>query len=174
MLYRFHFDLSDIDRSIYQALDFRVAQHPSETMPYLLTRVLAYSLSYQDGLEFSPEGLGNPDAPALQALGQHGTIELWIEIGNPSARKLHKATKAAKNVVVYTYKDPEVLAAEIRANSVHRGSEIQIYCFDSKFLSALERQTGKNNKWSVLYQQGHLDIGMNGADVATDVTRVSV
>ena len=38
--------LSDVDRGVYEALDLRVAQHPSETMRYLLTRLLAYSLSY--------------------------------------------------------------------------------------------------------------------------------
>ena len=53
MLYRFLIELSDIDRSVYKSLDFRVAQHPSEIAPYLLSRVLAYALSYQEGLEFA-------------------------------------------------------------------------------------------------------------------------
>ena len=33
--------LSDVDRGVYEALDLRVAQHPSESMRYLLTRTLA-------------------------------------------------------------------------------------------------------------------------------------
>ncbi len=106
MLYHFQLDLSDVDRGIYESLDFRTVQHPSETGIYLLSRVLAYALSYQEGLEFSPSGLGDPDAPVLRAMGAMGATEIWLEIGNPSARKLHKASKAAKNVIVYTYKNP--------------------------------------------------------------------
>ncbi|MES3037442.1 MAG: YaeQ family protein, partial [Bdellovibrionota bacterium] len=44
-LYRFKIDLSDIERGVYEQLEFRVAQHPSESLVYLLTRVLAYVLN---------------------------------------------------------------------------------------------------------------------------------
>ena len=66
-LFRFRIDLSDVERGIYEALDFRVAMHPSESMPYLLTRTLAYCLNIQEGLEFSPSGLHDPDTPTLTA-----------------------------------------------------------------------------------------------------------
>jgi uncharacterized protein YaeQ len=67
-LYRFRIDLSDVDRGVYETLDFRIAQHPSETTTYLLTRVLAYALNTQPGLEFSSGGLSDPDAPAPKDL----------------------------------------------------------------------------------------------------------
>lgn len=172
MLYRFHIELSDIDRGVYESLDFRLAQHPSETAAYLLSRVLAYALSYQPDLEFSPGGLGDPEAPALRALGAHGNFDLWIEIGNPSSRKLHKATKTAKEVRIYTYKSADVLREQIRVDAVHRGSDIQIYAVDAKFLSGLETRLEKNNHWSVLYQQGRLDVQTGGPIFSTDVTAV--
>lgn len=173
MLYHFQLELSDIDRGIYESLDFRIAQHPSETAPYLLSRTLAYALSYQEGLEFTSGGLNDPDAPALRAMGIHGSINSWIEIGNPSARKLHKASKAAKQVIVYTYKNPEHLIEDIKANDVHRSDEIQIFAFDSKFLEILESYLEKNNRWTVLTQQGHLNVGTNGISIATNVLRIS-
>ena len=49
--------LSDVDRGVYEALDLRVAQHPSESMRYMLTRTLAYCLSYEEGIAFSKGGL---------------------------------------------------------------------------------------------------------------------
>ncbi|NJM09975.1 MAG: YaeQ family protein [Bdellovibrionaceae bacterium] len=158
MLYKFHFDFSDIDRGLYEQLEFRTAQHPSESPAYLLTRALSYALSYRPGLEFSPGGLADPDAPALQCAGAHGAIDLWIEIGNPSNKKMHKASKAAREVVVYTYKNPELLLAQMRTGEIYRAGEIKIYAFDSKFISDLEALLEKNNRWSVLYQQGQLDI----------------
>ncbi len=174
MLYRFRLELSDIDRAVYETLDFRVAQHPSETAPYLLSRILAYALVYKDGLEFTPSGLGDPEAPALWSKGVHGALELWVEIGNPSARKLHKATKAAKQVLVFTYKSAEVLLQEIKSQDVHRAREIQVFAFDPKFLQALEQGLEKNNRWSVLQQQGRLDIDTGTSSFSTEVRKFHV
>lgn len=174
MLYHFQLELSDVDRGVYETLDFRIAQHPSESAPYLLTRALAYALSYQEGLEFSPVGLGDPDAPALLSKTPMGDYNLWIEIGNPSARKLHKAGKAAKTVVIYTYKNPETLVNEIASNDVHRARDLQIFSLDAKFLAALEDVLKKNNRWTLLIQQGHLDVSAGTQDFHTEVKPVSI
>ena len=151
-----------------------MSQHPSEIASYLLTRALAYALSYEEGLEFSAMGLGDPDAPALQKMGLHGSIDLWIEIGNASSRKLHKASKAAKQVVVYTYKNPEVLIADIKANDVHRAQDLKIYAFDEKFITALEKQLEKNNRWSLVVQQGEISLSIGDLSVVTELKELSV
>ncbi len=174
MLYRFNIELSDIDREVYETLDFRVSQHPSEIVSYLLTRVFAYALSYQEGLKFSDEGLSNPDAPGLLLNGKHNSVDLWIEIGNASSRKLHKATKNAKNVEVYTYKNPDVLINDIKSNDVHRAADIKITAFDEKFISALEKKLEKNNRWAVVLQQGQLSVTIGDQSIATEVRKLSV
>lgn len=174
MLYRFEWDLSDIDRNIYETLDFRIAQHPSESVPYLLTRALAYALSYQEGLEFSPAGLSDPDASALQAPGPHGTVALWIEIGNPSSRKLHKASKVSSTVIVYTYKNPNALVEDLRANDVHRAAHLKIYALEADFLNSLESLLTKNNRWSLLVQQGQLSVTIGDTTLITEVVSYSV
>lgn len=174
MLYKFSIELSDVDRAVYETLDFRIAQHPSEIVMYLLCRVLAYALSYEEDLEFSGTGLSDPEAAALKVVSANGTVLLWIEIGNPSAKKLHKATKLAKKVVVYTYKSADVLIADIKNNDVHRAEDIEIYQVDSKFLQSLEKVLDKNNKWSVLHQQGQLDINIGSESFITEIKKVSV
>lgn len=156
---------------MYQTLDFRTAQHPSETLTYLLTRVLAYALSYQDNLVFAPQGLHDPEAPALQAIGVYGAIELWIEVGNPSARKLHKAGKIAEKVLIFTYKNPEILIQEIQTHSVHRQKDLVIFSFDPAFLQKLEGDVQKKNCWNILYQQGQLDIDTGIHQFSTLVKR---
>jgi len=40
-IYNFDIDLADADRQVYETLALRVARHPPESEPYLLTRVLA-------------------------------------------------------------------------------------------------------------------------------------
>jgi uncharacterized protein YaeQ len=131
-------------------------------------------LSYQENLEFSPGGLADPDAPALQAKSLTGEFELWIEIGNPSAKKLHKAAKTAKRVEVYTYKNPELLLKEIAAETVHRSGEIKIFGLDPKFLQNLEEDLQKNNRWSVLHQEGHLDIDTGTKTFSTDLRSLKI
>ena len=167
MLFRFQVELSDIDRGVYESLDFRVAQHPSETHPYLLSRVIAYALSFEAGIEFSAQGLGDPESPAILKYGPHQTVEHWIEIGNPTARKLHKATKTAKRVSVYTYKNPEVLVKDLIENEVHRASDIQITALDPHFLEELAGSLEKNNRWSILVQSAQVDVTAGSKSLST-------
>jgi uncharacterized protein YaeQ len=169
MLYRFNIELSNIDQGLYETLDFRVSQHPSEIASYLLTRVLAFALSYQQGLAFSPSGLSDPEAPAIQLLSSHNTFDLWIEIGNPSSRKLHKAKKTARQVVIYTYKNAEVLVNDIKANKVHKRNELKIFSFDEKFISALENLLEKNNSWSLLVQQNQISLSTKGESIVGEL-----
>ena len=173
MLYQFHLELSDLDRGVYETLNFRTALHPSENAAYLLSRVLAYALSFERDLQFSPGGLADPDAPALQAAGTHGSVDLWIDIGNPSARRLHKASKAAARVQVYTYKNPLALVEEVRRGDVHEFRKIEIFAFRATFIEEMEAILEKNNRWSVLRQDGRLDVDAGGRLVTTEIERHS-
>lgn len=157
-LYRFRMDLSDVDRGVYEALDFRVAQHPSESLAYLFTRVLAFALNAQEYLEFSPQGLADPETPALWVQNPGGGINLWIEIGNPSPKKLNKATKSAKLVKIYTYKDPLALIKDASTETVFRAESVEITALSPKFLEGLEAGLVRDNKWNVLVNDGNLSI----------------
>jgi uncharacterized protein YaeQ len=43
-IYNLDIELADIDRGVYETFALRVARQPSETVEYMLTRVLAYCL----------------------------------------------------------------------------------------------------------------------------------
>jgi hypothetical protein len=62
---RFDIALSDSDRDIYDTLELRVAQHPSESERYLVARVIARALEHAEGLEFSKGGVSDDTEPAL-------------------------------------------------------------------------------------------------------------
>lgn len=169
-LYRFQLELSDIQRSLYETIDFRVAQHPSESMPYLLTRILAYVLNYSEDLTFAPTGLHDPDAAAISIPEAHGGFTTLIEIGSPSARKLHKATKTAKTVKIYTYKNPLTLMEEIKTEKVHRASEIEIYSLSPAFLSEIEPLLKRDNKWGVLIDDGSITLQIGDVSVTGELS----
>lgn len=166
MLYRFKIELSDISRSLYESIDVRAAQHPSETSTYLVTRVLAYALNYEPGLAFK-EGLNNPDEPCLSMPDARGGERLWIEIGNPSGRKLHKAAKASKEVKVYTYKSAESLLKEMEG--VYRAKEIQVFSFAPDFLEALSSGLVRENRWNLIYDEGSLLVDNGAGALQTEI-----
>lgn len=175
-LYRFHIELSDLDRGVYETLDFRAAQHPSETNDFLITRALAFALNWQEGIEFSSQGLHDVEDSPIQLKGAHGTLALAIEIGNPSAKKLHKVSKSATTVKVYTYKDPRMLVKEVQAHgSLHRAEAIEVIAFDPKFLAKVADHLERDNRWSLLIQDSQLTLSFDeGKTEVTDLRRISL
>ncbi len=170
-LYRFRIELADIENARYESLDFRVAQHPSETLPFLLTRVLAFSLNAQAGLEFSAGGLSDPDAPCMSLASDRGGTALWIEVGNPSPRKLHKASKAADQVRVYTYKNANQLLREMMDAEVHRADAIEVFSFSSDFLSTLASWLQRENRWTLTLIDGSLTLANDEKNISTSLER---
>lgn len=173
-LFRFRVAVSDIDRGVYETIDLRIAKHPSEVNHFLLSRVLAYCLNYDPGLEFPPGGLSDPDQPALRKINDRGQIELWIEIGNPSAKKLHKASKASSGVRVYTYKDAALLLKDVLGEKVHKAEEIEVFSFSAGFLNELEAWLERDNEWSLVVQDGVLSIGCKKGDAVGEMKRHSL
>src|SRR6188768_4259594 len=133
---KFAISLADSDREIYELLELRVAQHPSESERYLIARVVARALEHAGGLEFSKGGVSDDEEPALVQRDLRGDLVAWIEIGSPTPDRLHKATKLAPRVVVYTWRSPEELAAAIEEREVHRAERIELCAFDPAFLDA--------------------------------------
>lgn len=130
-------------------IDIRVAMHPSETKIFMITRVIAYALNYQDGIEFGA-GLAEPDAPAVRVIGPNGEISKWIDIGNPSARRLHKSAKAAQSVVVYTYKSIRQLKQEIEGEKIYNSHKIQVFALNPDFLEELAETLERDNHWRII------------------------
>ncbi len=149
--------------SLSTPIDIRVAMHPSETKIFMITRILAYALNYQDGIEFGA-GLSEPDAPAVRVIGTRGEISKWIDVGNPSARRLHKSAKAASQVLVYTYKDVERLKRDAQGEKIYNSHKIEIFALDSDFLESLAEAIERDNHWSISLQDNELEVAM-GEDI---------
>jgi uncharacterized protein YaeQ len=172
-MYRLEIALSDVDRGVYETLDVRAARHPSESMPYLLTRVLAYCLEYAEGIAFS-KGLSTTDEPAVWIKDLRGDLVAWIEVGSPSAERLHKASKAAPRVVVFTHNDPELLLKEARSKPIYRAERIDVYAVPSALLNALEAKVDRNTKLEIVRTEGVLYVTIDGTTIEGALTKVSL
>ena len=172
-IYNFDIELANVDRGVYESFALKVAQHPSETAEYLLTRVLAYCLEYAEGIGFS-RGLADPEEPPIMVRDLTGALRAWIEIGSPDADRLHKASKASPRVAVYTHKDPAQLKRALAGQRIHRADDLELYAMDRAMLAELVEQMDRRVKLSVSMSDGQLYVTMNGETVGGTVSRFSI
>lgn len=173
-IYRLKIALSDVDRGVYEALDLRLARHPSETLRYLLTRTIAYCLSYEDGIAFSKGGLSSAEEAPVSVYDPTGRQRAWIDVGAPSAERLHKASKAVERITIFTSTDPAMLQREAAAKGVFGAADIAIFPIDPEFLDALEPLVDRNTSLEVLHTSGHLYVTVGATTLEAALTRTSL
>jgi uncharacterized protein YaeQ len=167
-IHTFEVQLSDMDRGVYEVFTLRAARHPSETEAYLLTRVLAYCLEYEEGIVFS-EGISSPDEPAVLVRDLTGKLVAWIEVGAPDAARLHAGSKAAGRTVVYTHRDPAKVAASWSGAKIHRGDEIVLHGFDPGFIDAAVDALERRNALTVTATERQLYLEVNGVHLESAI-----
>ena len=160
-IYTFEVALSDVDRGVYESLTFKAAQHPSETDEFLIARVLAYCLEYREGIAFS-RGLADPDEPPITVRDLTGAMQVWVDIGNPDAARLHKASKSTPRVVIYTHKDPARLVRQMDSERIHRREAIEIRALDPGLIDELVRRLDRRMKLDLSVTDGHLYVTIGG------------
>lgn len=162
-VYQFSIELSDTDRGVYETFKLPTALHPSESLEFMMARVVAFSLEYGEGISFSA-GIGATDDPAVSIRGLDGTYEAWIDVGAPSAERLHRAAKLAKRVVVYCHRSTEVVYEQLSQTPIFRGEEVAFYSFDNEFISSLVSELDRRNEMTISRSDGTLYIDLNGTD----------
>ena len=170
-VYNIDIDLADADRQVYESISLRVARHPSESAEYLLTRVLAYALEFTEGLAFSTGGLSEPDEPALSVRDLTGALRAWIEIGTPDAARLHKASKAAPRVVVYTHKDVERLAGRLAGERIHRAEDLELYAIEPALIASLVSRLDRRMTFALSVSERELFVSIGAETLTGRVTR---
>lgn len=170
-IYNFDIELADTDRGCYESLALRVAQHPSESDQYLVARVLAYCLEYQEGIAFS-SGVSDPDAPTLSVRDMTGALRVWIEIGLPDTARLHKASKAAPRVAVYTHKDPGQWLKQIAGEHIHRAEAIEVYTLDRSCIDGWVALLARRMAITLSIADQHLLIAIGDVVIEGDVGRI--
>lgn len=159
-IYTFNIELADADRGVYEVLDLRVACHPSETEEYLVTRLLAYCLEYSEGTHYS-KGLSDPEDPTISVRDLTGALLAWIDVGAPAAARLHRASKAASRVAVYTHKDPVRLIRQWSSERIHRAAELELYSFERTLITGLVARLKRRMTFSLSVTGGHLYISID-------------
>jgi uncharacterized protein YaeQ len=168
-IHQFNVQLSHVDRGVYQGLELRVARHPSESEEYLCARVLAYCLECREGLAFS-KGLTDPDLPALEVRDLTGTLQAWIEVGAPDTARLHRASKAAPRVAVYTHHDAARYWASLDGARIHRAAELELHGLDRALVATLVARLERRMVFDLSVTDGTLYLTLGGQMLTGAVT----
>lgn len=172
-LYNFEINLSDVDRNVYQTIAFKAAQQPSETDDFLVARALAYALEYTEGIGFSG-GIAEPDLPAIFVRDLTGALTTWIDVGVPDAARLHKASKAARRVAVYTHKDPRTLLKALTGEKIHRAEALELYALDRDLINELVSRLDRRMRLDLSVTDRHLFVTIGGDTLSGAVERISL
>ncbi len=171
-IYNFDIELSDTDRHVYESLSLRVARHPSESEDYLVARLFAYLLEFTEGIEFS-RGLSDPEEPAITVRDLTGAIKVWIEIGTPDAARLHKASKAAPRVAVYTHKEPTQFLKQLAGEKIYRAEALELYSLDRAMINALVARLERRIAFSLSVSDRELYLSIGTDNLTGAVIRLT-
>jgi len=173
-LRRFEIALADADRELYEQLDWRVAQHPSENERNLVARVIDRAREHGDGVEFSRGGVSDDEEPAIVQRDLRGDLQAWIEVGSPSPDRLHKASKLAPRVAVYAWKNVEQLAAAIAERGVHRSDELVLRALPVDLLDGVVATLDRVNRWDLSVTGGMLYLAAGTAQFEGAVQAITI
>jgi uncharacterized protein YaeQ len=161
-IYRITVELAHIDRGVYETLDLRLARHPSESLDYMATRLLAYCLEYTEGIAFTDGVSSTADEPAILVRDLTGRITAWIEIGLPSWERLHRGHKLAGRAAVYTHRGIAQVLGELNGHGIHRAADIPVIELDRAFVTALAESLDRRSNLSLSIIEGHVYADIDG------------
>ena len=170
-IYNFDVELADTDRGVYESLSLRLARHPSESEEYLVARLLAYLLEFTEGIEFS-RGVSTPDEPAIFVRDMTGAMSTWIDIGTPAAERLHKASKAAARVAVYTHKEPTQFLKQLAGRKIHHAESLELYALDRALVAALVARLERRVAFSLSISGRELYLSIGTEQLTGGVVRL--
>jgi len=155
---------------VYETLDLRVARHPSESEEYFITRLFAYCLEHQDGIEFS-RGLSDPNVPPIAIRDLTGVMRAWVDIGTPAADRLHRAAKSTARVVVYNHKDSAQWLAGLSSARIHRADEMEIYAIDRSLVASLAARLERRMSFAMSVADHDIYLSFSDGALQGTVTR---
>jgi uncharacterized protein YaeQ len=165
-IYVLHIDLNDMDRGVYETLELRVARHPSETIEFMLVRVLAYCLEYEEGIAFG-DSLSSGDEPAVLVRDLTGRLTGWFEVGMPDAGRMHRGSKAAGRVGLYTHRDIRQVLGQFEGEKIHRAEDVRVRAFDREAIETIAAALDRRTQMGVSITDGDVfvTVGDRGFDL---------
>jgi len=151
-IYKVELSIADMDRHYYETHNLTIARHPSETDERMMVRILAFALNAHEHLQFT-KGLSSENEPDLWQKSLSDEIELWIELGLPSEKRVRQSSNKADKTIIYSYGGSTAQAwwDKIK-NNTSRFKTLQITNFSQEDTNALKQLADRSMRLQVNIQ----------------------
>lgn len=157
-IHKLELRVSDLDRNHFGTHLLTVARHPSENDERMMLRILAFAMFASERLTFA-KGLSDIDEPELWETDLTGTVLLWIELGQPDARRLQKALARSREVVVLTYGRSVSAWWQTVCDALPRAARLLAVPIAPETALALSHLAQRNMRLDCTIQEGTIWIG---------------
>ena len=169
-IYKANLSISNMDLNYYQDHTLILARHPSESQSRMMFRVLAFSFLAQEEPEFT-KGLSSENEPELWCHNLSGEITHWIELGQPSEKRIRQGCSKADQVTIFTYQ-PYAGTEWFRSmeNKIQRFKELQVVHFSILENQSLEDLVQRNMELSCTIQDNQIWLSSENHRVGIEYT----
>ena len=115
--------------------------------------------------------MSDPGDPAIAVRDLTGALQAWIDIGLPEPERLHRASKGAPRVAVYTHKDPERWAVKLAAAKIYRAEKLEVFALDRAWLSQLVARLERRMQFSLARSEGEIYLTVGDVTLQTVLPR---
>jgi uncharacterized protein YaeQ len=173
-LFNLETQIADVDRGVYETVSLRIARQASETPEFMITRWLAYCLEFTEGIAFT-EGVASGDDPAVLARDLTGKLTSWIEVGMPSAERVHRGSKKAERVAVYTHRPLTQVLAQLNGQNIFRAGEIPVFSFSHGLVERAAAIVGRRASLALSVTERQVFLDVDGTQLNAEIieTRLS-
>ena len=155
-IFKVALQIADMDRNYYEDHVLTIARHPSETDERMMVRLLAYALHAGPTVSFG-KGLSDDDEPDLWQKDLTGTIEIWIDVGQPDEKRIRKACGRAAQVYVYSYgRQGANMWWEQVGSKLERSRNLTVVQLPASSIQALSRLAQRNMQLNCAIQDGQI------------------
>ena len=162
-IYKVVLEISDLDRQLYGDHELTIARHPSETDERMLVRVLAFALNVppntdRGALEFGKD-MWEADEPALCRKDLTGQLEHWIEVGQPEAKRMVRASSRAGRASVYSFSSSTPTWWKGVAGELAKAKNLEVWQVPAAQSQALATLAQRTMRLNVTVQDGTVWVG---------------
>ncbi|MFW1678263.1 YaeQ family protein [Pontibacter sp. JAM-7] len=168
-VFKAQLNIANMDRHYYADHALTLALHPSETEERMMIRLLGFIMHASERLDFT-RGLCADDEPDLWQKSYSDEIELWIDVGLPSDKRVRKACNRAQQVVIITYGTDQAINPWLTSiqSEISRQNNLTIVRIPVEQSRALTRLITRNMQLQSNIQDGQ--IWITGDEGNVDIT----
>jgi uncharacterized protein YaeQ len=90
-------------------------------------------------------------------------------VGAPDAERIHRATKLAERVAIYTHQPIRVVLEQLSGKTIHRSDDVQIYTFGDGFVEHVAEAIGRRAALALTVTERQIYLDLDGRTFAAAI-----